>query len=205
MAENSSNGRRAFKLPETLTEEERLALLNMPNPKCPTGLRNLCMLRLMLNVGLRSGEVLGLRVRDINWTSGKLMVRQSKNKKDRALWLNDDDLELLRRWREKKPDGELLFTTLGGKQINSRYLRALVARLASRAGIEKCVHPHTLRHTFATDLYGETKDLRLVQKSLGHANVQTTTIYTHLIDDDLENALRGLRCHKKDGLSTCRR
>ncbi len=188
-----ANGRRPFKIPETLTEEERLSLLKQPNPRCPTGLRNLCMLTLMLNAGLRAGELLSLRVRDVDWTSGKLTVRQGKNKKDRILWLNEDDLELLRKWREKRPQGELLFTTLGGGRINDRYLRALVERLARKAGIEKKVHPHTLRHTFATDLYRQTKDLRLVQKALGHSSIHTTTIYTHVIDDDLEKAMRGLR------------
>jgi integrase/recombinase XerD len=151
------------------------------------------MLRLMLNAGLRSSEVLNLKVRDVDWMSGKLMVRQGKGKKDRALWLNEEDLEILRKWRERKPESPRLFTTLKGDPINARYLRALVERLAKKAGLEKRVHPHTLRHTFATDLYKSTKDLRLVQKALGHANIQTTTIYTHIIDDDLENALRNLR------------
>lgn len=193
MAEQQNGQRRAFKIPETLTEAEWQALLCAPNPKCPTGLRNLCMLRLMLNAGLRSSEVLNLKVKDLDWMSGKLMVRQGKGKKDRTLWLNEEDLEILRKWRERKPEAELLFTTLSGGAINSRYLRALVERLGKKAGIEKHVHPHTLRHTFATDLYKSTKDLRLVQKALGHANIQTTTIYTHIIDDDLENALRNLR------------
>lgn len=191
--ENGSNGRRPFRIPETLTDDERLALLRMPNPKCPTGLRNLCMMTLMLNTGLRASEVLNLKTKDINWTSGKLMVRQGKNKKDRTLWLNEDDLELLRQWREKKPESDYLFSTLEGKAVNDRYLRALVARLAKKAGIDKNVHPHTLRHSFATDLYRQTKDLRMVQKALGHSNIQTTTIYTHVIDDDLENAMRELR------------
>jgi len=89
--------------------------------------------------------------------SGKLMVRQGKGKKDRTLWLNEEDLEILRKWRERKPESARLFTTLKGDPINARCLRALVERLAKKAGIEKRVHPHTLRHTFATDLYKSTK------------------------------------------------
>lgn len=193
MANTKKNAKRPFRIAVTLTEEEQGLLLSMPNPRCPTGLRNACMMRLMLNLGLRASEVLNLKTRDIDWMSGKLMVRQGKNKRDRTLWLNEDDLELLRKWREKKPEGDLLFTTLEGGRINDRYLRAMVDRLAKKAGIEKSVHPHMLRHTFGTDLYGQTKDIRMVQKALGHANIQTTTIYTHIIDDDLENALRGLR------------
>ena len=189
MAKNNNNERKPFRIPVTLTDEEREILLKMPNPRCPTGLRNLCMLRLMLNLGLRASEVLNLKIKDIDWMSGKLMVRQGKNKRDRTLWLNEDDLELLRKWREKKPEGELLFTTLKGGSIDDRYLRAMVDRLAKKAGIDKNVHPHTLRHTFATDLYAETLNLRMIQKALGHSSVQSTQIYTHINPQDLVNRM----------------
>ena len=66
-------------------------------------------------------------------------------------------------------------------------------RYAVKAGIPKDVHPHTLRHTFATDLYRQTKDIRLVQKALGHADVSTTMIYVHLVDEDLEDAMKTFR------------
>lgn len=193
------------RLPEVLTNEECLALLKQPNPKAPTGLRNLCMLTVMLNLGLRASEVLHLRVNDIDWMSGKLMVRNGKGGKDRALCLNEDDLDLLRSWRERRPaSAEFLFSTLKGKPLHDRYLRAMVGRLAERAGIDrdeagnkkKKFHPHALRHTFATSLYRETKNIRLVQKALGHSFLSTTAIYMHLVDDELESALRGFRCVK---------
>lgn len=185
--------RKARKLPEVLTAEEQEKLLAQPNPKCRTGLRNLCMIRLMLNVGLRASEVLNLRPQDIDWMSGKLMVREGKGKKDRTLWIGEEDLELLRKWREKRPGGEFLFTTLQGERLDDRYLRAMVKRLARKAGIIKDVHPHTLRHTFATDLYRETKNIRLIQKALGHADLSTTMIYTHIVDEELEEALKSFR------------
>lgn len=183
---------RPLRIPEVLTAEELKALLAQPNKRYPTGLRNLCMLRLMADLGLRSSEVLDLKVDDIDWNSGRLAVRQGKGGKDRVLWLSPVDLNLLRGWRERKPESCYLFTTLSGGRLQARYLRAMVAREAEAAGIGKRVHPHTLRHTFATDLYRQTKDLRLVQKALGHASITTTTIYTHLVDDDLESALKGL-------------
>lgn len=185
--------RKARKLPEVLTAEEQEKLLAQPNPKCRTGLRNLCMIRLMLNVGLRASEVLNLRPQDIDWMSGKLMVREGKGKKDRTLWIGEEDLDLLRQWREKRPGGEFLFTTLRGERLDDRYLRAMVKRLARKAGIAKDVHPHTLRHTFATDLYRETKNIRLTQKALGHADLSTTMIYTHIVDEELEEALKSFR------------
>ena len=180
------------KLPETLTPLECKALLAQPKPRYPTGLRDLCMLRLMLNTGLRASECLNLKVRDVDWMSGKLMVREGKGKKDRTLWVNEDVLDLLRKWRERRPvESELLFTTLEGKPINDRALRAMVQRRAKKAGIPKHVHPHTLRHTFATEMYRQTKDIRGVQKMLGHSDLSTTMVYTHIVDDDVENAMRG--------------
>ncbi len=185
---------RGRKLPDVLTEEERLVLLKQPNRRAPTGLRNLCMIQLMLNAGLRSSEVLSLKVNDLDWMSGKLAVRQGKGQKDRILWINESDLELIKSWRERRPEqSDLLFITLQGRQVSDRYLRAMVARVAAKAGIEKRVHPHLLRHTFATDLYRETKNIRLVQKVLGHEDLSTTMIYTHIVDDELEDALRNFR------------
>lgn len=192
MAHNGNS--RGRKLPDVLTEAERLVLLKQPNRRAPTGLRNLCMIRLMLNAGLRSSEVLNLKVNDIDWMSGKLAVRQGKGDKDRVLWLNEGDLELLKSWRERRPEPcELLFTTLQSGPVSGRYLRTMVARVAKKAGIEKRVHPHLLRHSFATDLYRKTKNIRLVQKALGHEDLSTTMIYTHIIDDELEDALRNFR------------
>lgn len=186
--------RKPRRLPEVLTAQEQKDLLKQPNAKAPTGLRNLCMMRVMLDAGLRAAETLHLKTKDIDWMSGRLMVREGKGKRDRTLWINEDLLELLREWRTKRPAGtQLLFCTLKSTEINSRYLRAMVKRLANKAGIDKDVHPHTLRHTFATDLYRETKNLRLVQKALGHSDISTTQIYTHIVDEELESALKCFR------------
>ena len=185
---------RSKKLPEVLTEDERKRLMKQPNPGAPTGLRNLCMMRLMANTGLRVSEVISLKVNDIDWMSGRLTVRQGKGNKDRTLWVGEGDLELLERWREKRPaESPELFTTLKGTHLDDRYIRTMVKRYAVKAGIDKDVHPHTLRHTFATDLLRDTKNIRLVQKALGHVSISTTMIYTHIVDDQLEEALRGFR------------
>jgi integrase/recombinase XerD len=152
------------------------------------------MLRLMLDAGLRVGEVLALQVRDLDWTAGKLMIRQGKGAKDRVVWINEDLLALLREWRERRPAANgLLFTTLKGGELDARYIREMVKRLARKAGIEKDIHPHLLRHTMATDLLRATKNLRLVQKALGHSNITTTTIYAHIVDGELEEAMKELR------------
>jgi len=143
-------------------------------------------------------QAVALAWKDVDLNSGKLMVRQGKGAKDRTLWLGEEDLVLLRHWRERQAkdvtgDRTAIFTTLAGRPVSVRYVQAMVKRYAARAGITKGVHPHTLRHSFATDLYRETKDIRLTQKALGHANLATTQIYTHLVDEDLEAALKSFR------------
>lgn len=190
--------RTGLKIPEVLTSEEQAALLRVPNKRYPTGERNHLLLRLMLDSGLRVSEAVAVSWKDVDLNTGKLMVRQGKGAKDRTLWLGEEDLALLRHWRERQVKdvaGEKaeIFTTLAGTPISVRYVQAMVKRYTARAGITKSVHPHTLRHSFATDLYRETKDIRLTQKALGHANLATTQIYTHLVDEDLEAALKSFR------------
>jgi integrase/recombinase XerD len=159
----------------------------------------------MLNTGLRASEVLKVKTRDIDWSSGKLMVREGKGKKDRTLWVGEEDLSLLKLWMERKarlPKSELVFTSREGKLIIDRYLRTMVKHLAKKAGISKDVHPHTLRHTFATDLLRQTKNLRLVQKALGHAQITSTQVYTHIVDEELEEALKTFRNGSKPRASS---
>jgi integrase/recombinase XerD len=186
--------RRGRKLPTVLTEEERVALLQQPNQHTLTGLRNACLLTVMLDAGLRASEVLHVHIHDVDWKRGKILVKQGKGKKDRVLWLNESAMERLRQWKTtRKKQTELLFSTHQGRHINSSYLRVMVKRYARQAKIFKDVHPHTLRHTFATDLYRSTKNIRLTQKALGHSDLSTTMIYTHLVDDELEEALKSFR------------
>ena len=188
--EGAYNGR----LPDILSREEQKALLAMPNKKAPTGMRNYALMTVYLNLGLRVSEALNLEVDDIDWNSGRLVVRAGKGNRDRVLWLSDRDLGTLQRWRSmRKCSSAYLFCTLDGGRLSDRYVRAFVKRYAKKAGIKKDVHPHILRHTFATDLFGKTKNIRMVQKALGHVSIFTTMIYTHIVDDQLEEALRGFR------------
>ncbi|MDD5457479.1 MAG: tyrosine-type recombinase/integrase [Candidatus Margulisbacteria bacterium] len=183
-----------FRLPEILNASEQSALLSIPNKNAPTGLRNFCMLSLFLNLGLRVNELILLKVKDIDWLSGKLTVREGKGGRDRILWLSENDLEQLHQWRLiRPPGGSYLFCTLAGGRLNDRYVRDMVKRYARRAGIEKDIHPHTLRHTFATDLLRDTKNIRLVQRALGHVSIANTMIYTHIVDDELESSLKSFR------------
>ena len=188
---------RAKKLPTVLTEDEQERLLEQPNSRYPTGERNGTMLRLMLNTGLRLAEVTGLKWHDVDLTTGKLMVRQGKGAKDRTLWVAEGDIDRLRSWRERQAAEcdtyDHVFTTLQGQPLGHRYVQRMVKRYVGKAGIDKNVSPHTLRHSFATDLYRETSKIRLVQKVLGHADLSTTMIYTHIFDEEVESALKSFR------------
>ena len=185
------------KLPTVLTEDEQARLLKQPNRRYPTGERNQTMLHLMLNTGLRLAEVTALKWSDVDLTTGKLMVREGKGAKDRTLWIAEVDIDRLRSWRERQAKEvgacDHAFTTLEGKPLDHRYVQRMVKRYAAKAGIAKNVSPHTLRHSFATDLYRETSKIRLVQKVLGHSDLSTTMIYTHIHDPEVEEALKSFR------------
>lgn len=186
-------------LPKVLNQDEQELLLKEFNHRYPTSYRNFVMVKMMLDTGLRVSEAINLKVKEIDWMSGKFKVQQGKGKKDRILWMNDDLLEHLKQLRELflKYDTDYpapyLFTTLKRKPLQPAYMRNMLNRISKRAGLEKHVSPHMLRHSFATDLYKETKDLLKVKKTLGHSSITTTTIYTHLVDDDVEMAMRNLR------------
>lgn len=179
-------------IPDVLTADERAIILAaMP---CGTLLqrRSLVMLRLMLNAGLRSQEVCDLRLRDVQFSSGKVKVR-GKGGRQRVLWLRDDDLAILKAYAEEAAPSGILFQTGPGKKVVTRHLRYVMERLAGRVGLDKRIYCHLMRHTFATDLLRETKNLPLVQKALGHSDIGTTVIYTHIVDDELEAAMKNFR------------
>ncbi len=187
-----------MKIPEVLTEVEQKALLKQPNPRYFTGQRNLVLLHLMLNNGLRVAEATSLKWNDLDLQTGKLHLKQGKNSKDRILWIGSATLDLLQGWRDRQQQKTekapaYVFTTREGKAISPRYVQQMVKRYTTRADINKQVTPHTLRHTFATDLLRETKNIRLVQKALGHSSLSTTQIYTHIVDEELEAALKNFR------------
>ena len=190
------------KIPVVLTEEEQQKLLDRFNTRYVTSQRNKVMFQLMLNTGLRVSETVSLRWEDVNLTSGKVMVREGKGAKDRTLWVDNSQLDKLGEWKERQVEkvGRLpkwVFSTLregnAGEKMSIQQVWKTLKTYSGKAGIEKDISPHTLRHTFATDLYRETGKIRLVQKALGHTDLSTTMIYTHIVDEELENALKSFR------------
>ena len=170
------------RIPEPLNSYEQLSLLRQPNPRAPTGLRNLCIICLMLKTGMRVSEVINLRCSDLDWEKGRICIRESGAARERTLLLDQADLMLLKSWLGTKPvESELFFTTLDGSGLKDRYIREMIKRLARKAGINKDVYPHLLRYTFAVDFIRETRDIKLLQEAMGHREASATQIYTRVL------------------------
>ena len=127
------------------------------------------------------------------------MVRQGKGGKDRSRTLNDDDLALLKSYLGSSgilssSGNRPVFTSLDGKRpLCGRWLRRWVKWLGEKAGIAKNLHPHIFRHTLACDLLRATNSLKVVQDTLGHENISTTTVYARLVNGEVKQALKNLR------------
>ena len=170
------------RVPSVLNSYEQLILLKQPNSKAPTGLRNLCLLSMMLKLGLRVSEVINIQNENIDWEKGKIFIKASGAARERILWIEQAELDMLEKWHRVKPEGsKYFFSTLDGSKLKDRYVREMVKRLARKAGISKDVYPHLLRYTFAADLIRETNDIKLLQEALGHRDISTTQAYTSIL------------------------
>jgi site-specific recombinase XerD len=189
-------------LPEVLSEDEARALVAGTNPRSVTGLRNRVALVLMLRAGLRVSEACGLAPKDVDLDECSVHVWRGKGAKDRVVYLDPEACQLLRLWGERRPRGSRYLLPVvqtgrrgpgearAGSRMSPRYLQALVKRLAKRAGIEKRVHPHTLRHTYATEEVKAGTPLHEVQADLGHAHLATTSVYLHVFDKERQERAR---------------
>lgn len=184
---------RKNKLPIVLEPEEAQKLLRQPNKRYPTGIRNKTIISLMLHCGLRLSEITDLRPGNINLIKGKLRVVSGKGNKDRDLAIPDYLIGLLNAWRKKRPKSNWFFPTLKGKKLSNRYVQQMVKRYSQKAGIAKNISPHTLRHTYATQYYKQTKDIETLRRILGHSDISTTTIYIILANIDVEAGMKSFK------------
>lgn len=189
----------ARKIPDILTIEEQEKLIDQFNTRYITPHRNKVMIKLLLATGLRLSEMTNLKWRDINLISGQLKVVEGKGAKDRILYINDHMLDDLKAWRERQleewGETDLVFTSRNLKRLDGKAVRKTIRVYRKKAGIDKHITTHSFRHTFASDLLRENKNIIIVQKALGHTDVSTTQIYTHIVDDELEEAMKGLRIY----------
>ena len=173
-------------LPRALSRESATALVEAPDARRPAGVRDRAVLELLYATGMRASECLGLSLEDLNLSAG-YVVCTGKGGKQRMVPVGAEALEWTRRYlREVRPlhtrrrDSGRLFVNPRGGPLSRQSLWTLVRRAAAGAGLKRRVSPHMLRHSFASHLLEGGADLRSVQAMLGHADISTTQIYTHL-------------------------
>lgn len=180
-------------LPISLDAEQVTALLDQPNVKCATGLRNRAILEVMYRAGLRVSEVTNLKPGHIDWVKGQLVVRGGKGGKDRVVPVEAGVMDWLERWEGIRPKANgRFFSTLQGKPLSRVYLWGLVKRCARKTGMDfEKVSPHVLRHTYASQKLEDGFTIAEVQALLGHSNISTTSIYLHANPKALREKIQG--------------
>ena len=182
-----SSPKQEKRLPLFMTEEEVSRLIEATHPKDEMGLRDKAILETFYSSGLRISELVGLDIEDIDFISGIVKVL-GKGRKERITPIGDSALLAIRAYLEKrKKEQAALFLNKNKSRISTRGVRNIVSKYIHRAGIKQGVSAHTLRHSFATHLLNRGADLRSVQELLGHVNLSTTQIYTHLTTDRLKS------------------
>ena len=167
-------------LPTVLSQHEVIDLIRVTR-----NIKHRTILALMYSAGLRVSEVLALTLKEIDIDRRQVVVRQSKNRKDRYIVLAESLIPLLINYVNSYQPKHFLFEGEKGLAYSATSIRAFLRRSCKRAGIRKRVTPHTLRHSYATHLIEQGVNLRLVQELLGHAKPETTMIYTHVAKKDL--------------------
>ncbi len=184
-------------LPRIMSIPEVEALLGMIDTTRPKELRNAAMLEIMYGAGLRVSELIHLKLSDINLDANLVRV-MGKGARERMVPIGSQAGKLARQWKDqarplvlKKLTSQYLFVARGTNPMTRQGFWKIIKKYAAKAGISRNISPHTLRHSFATHLLEGGADLRSVQTMLGHADISTTQIYTHISRDYL------LRMHEK--------
>jgi tyrosine recombinase XerC len=176
-------------LPQFMTEEETAKLIESAFPKDEKderGLRDRAILETFYSCGIRISELVGLSQQDIDFIGGIVKVF-GKGRKERIVPIGEAALGAIRKYLDRrKKQGDAVFLNKNGSRISTRGVRDIVEKYIKVAGMRQGISPHTLRHSFATHLLNRGADLRTVQELLGHANLSTTQIYTHLTTERLK-------------------
>jgi len=190
-ADDLDSPQKGFYLPKFLNQAEIEMLLAAPDVSTETGLRDRAILELMYACGLRVSEAVNVKLKDID-IDGGILTTTGKGSKTRRVPIGSSAVEWLKSYmaaRRKKENIEIqeLFVTPLGRPINRQIIYLFIKEYAEKCGLED-VSPHTLRHSFATHLVQNSADIRSVQQMLGHADISTTQIYTHMTDAHLRKS-----------------
>lgn len=181
---------------ELITRADIESVIDQFSTRAPTGIRNRTLVTLMWRTGLRHAEVLDLRLKDVNVENNTVRVRHGKGNKARTVGLDALGNAEVRAWISKRAELDLhksapLFCTLKGQALAQCYIRAVLRKKAAKAGMDRRITPHSLRHAFATEMVKEGHDLVIVQHALGHSSAVTTNVYLSTLDGG--NAVKALQ------------
>ena len=184
-----SNPKLEKKLPKYLTINEVEKILNAPDLNDKIGIRDAFILELLYVSGIRVSELVNIKLNDIEESQRRIKIL-GKGNKERYVLYGSRCSELLKKYISVRSNflkypNDYLILSKTGRKINTREIRNIINRIKTKAGISISISPHTFRHTFATHMLNEGADLRTVQELLGHENLSTTTIYTHLTNEKL--------------------
>ncbi|MBO6264933.1 MAG: site-specific tyrosine recombinase XerD, partial [Acidaminococcaceae bacterium] len=194
-AEAVEAGTKGVHLPKVLTEPEIQALLEAPDISTAEGLRDRTMLEMLYATGMRVSELVTVKAASVNLDM-RYVIAFGKGSKERIVPLGSVAITYLRKYlaegrnhflKENEKDPETLFLGLGGQGLTRQRVWEIIKQYGRQAGITKMISPHVLRHSFATHLLDNGADLRSVQEMLGHADISTTQIYTHLTNKRLRS------------------
>lgn len=179
------------KLPLFLDTNEVVKLIESPDTSDVYGLRDRAILETLYSSGIRVGELVGLNKENVDFIGGVLKV-YGKGKKERLAPIGDRALRAIRNYLEKFPpanikDKKAVFLNKSGRRMTDRAVRRVVDKYIRKTSLNEKISPHSLRHSFATHLLDRGADLRSVQELLGHANLSTTQIYTHVTAERLKS------------------
>jgi len=174
--------RKDIKLPTVLSKEEVQKLFHSSY-----NLKHRTILAIIYSCGLRVSEMINMRIRDIDHKRMIIWIRNSKSNKDRQVQLTPQILQLIEQYIQYYEPKYYLINGMNGGQYSSASIQKMIKATCKRAGIYKNVTPHTLRHSFATHLLENGTDIRFIQHILGHSNIQTTQIYTHVSTTNIKN------------------
>ncbi len=182
-------------LPNFLTEKQVMTILSLPEGEDILGLRDKAMLEFLYSTGARVSEMVSLKIGALDLISGIVKVK-GKGRKERLLPLGEPAIVSLKTYLDKRIDSsQALFINKRGGRLTDRGVRGIIYKYIRKSALSLKVSPHTFRHSFATHLLNRGADLRSVQELLGHSNIATTQVYTHLTIDSLKNVYQ--RAHPR--------
>ena len=186
-----SNPKLDKKLPNFLYYDELEILLNIPDKETILGLRDALILEMLYSTGIRVSELINIKLKDINFSDKKILILGKGSKERYVLYGNTLkqilDLYLKNSRPKLNKNSEYLILNKNGNKITDRGVRLIISNILKKGELDYHVSPHTLRHTFATHLLDNGADLKAVQELLGHADLGSTQVYTHISNERLRN------------------